>query len=135
MMNASFGWRYSLEQRGTPMPKVVVQDGMLTVLLGTLEALKAGRDSVGVELWRVKFVVVDEGDRREKLGTQEEGRTSHIGAFVRRGEKSFVFWPKKTPAVVIQVVDPMWSEIIIGDEKAKEIASQLRLEIARAKAE
>lgn len=107
---------------------------MLTVELGTFERAKAGRDSVGVELWRVKFVVVDEGERREKLGVQEEGRTSHIGVFVRRGEKSFVFWPKKTPAVVIQVVDPLWSEIIIGDPEAKEIASQLRLEIARAKA-
>lgn len=79
--------------------------------------------------------MVDEGERRNKLGTQEEGRTSHVGTFLRRGEKSFVFWPKKTPAVVIQVVDPIWSEIIIGDADAKEIASQLQLEIARAKAE
>jgi hypothetical protein len=117
------------------VPSIIVQDGMLTVHLGAFESMKAGRDSVGVELWRVKFVVVDDGERRNKLGTQEEGRTSHIGVFVRRGEKSFVFWPKKTPAVIIQVTDPLWSEIIIGDANAKEVASQLRLEIARAKAE
>jgi len=117
------------------VPKVYAHDGLLTVELGAGERFKAGRRQVSVELWRVRFILVDEGDRRDKLGTQQEGRTSHTGAFMRRGERSFVFWPKKTPALVIQVLDPMWNEFIIGDENAKETASALRLEIAKAKAE
>jgi hypothetical protein len=54
---------------------------------------------------------------------------------MKRGEKSFVYWPKRTPAIVIQVLDPTWSEIIIGDDNAKALASALRLEIAKAKAD
>jgi len=33
------------------------------------------------------------------------------------------------------VLDPVWNELIIGDENAKDLASALRLEVARAKAE
>ena len=115
------------------MPKVYASDGLLTVELGAGERFKAGRSNLSVELWRVRFILVDEGERRDKLGTQQEGRTSHTGAFMKRGEKSFVYWPKRTPAIVIQVLDPTWSEIIIGDDNAKALASALRLEIAKAK--
>ena len=115
------------------MPKVFARDGLLTVELGLGERFKAGRESVSVELWRVEFILVDEGERRDKLGTQQEGRTAHTGAFMRRGERTFVFWPKRTPAMIIQVTDPAWNEFIIGDENAKELASALRLEVARAK--
>ena len=117
------------------MPKVFAHDGLLTVELGVGERFKAGRSSVSVELWRVKFILVDEGSRRDKLGTQQEGRSAHTGAFMRRGERSFVYWPKRTPAITIQVLDPVWNELIIGDENAKDLASALRLEVARAKAE
>jgi len=117
------------------VPKVFAQDGLLTVELRLSERIKAGRKSLSVELWRVKFILVDEGERRNKLGTQQEGRSSHTGAFMRRGERSFVYWPKRTPAITIQVLDPSWSEIIIGDENAKELASALRLEVAKAKSE
>jgi hypothetical protein len=117
------------------VPKVFAQDGLLTVELRLSERIKAGRKSLSVELWRVKFILVDEGERRNKLGTQQEGRSSHTGAFMRRGERSFVYWPKHTPAITIQVLDPSWSEIIIGDENAKELASALRLELAKAKSE
>ncbi len=44
-----------------------------------------------------------------------------------------MFWPKRTPAIIIQLTDPAWNEIIIGDANAKELASALRLEIAKAK--
>jgi len=117
------------------VPKVFARDGLLTVEFRPGERFKAGRKSLSVELWRVKFILVDEGERRDKLGTQQEGRSSHTGAFMKRGERSFVYWPKNTPALTIQVLDPSWSEIIIGDENAKELASALRLEVARAKAE
>jgi hypothetical protein len=117
------------------VPKVYAHEGLLTIELSAWEAIKAGRQQVSVELWRVRFILVDDGERRDKLGNQQEGRTGHTGAFMKRGERSFVFWPKKTPALVIQVLDPMWNELIIGDENAKELASALRLDIARAKAE
>jgi len=117
------------------VPKVFAHDGQLTVELSAGERFKSAIRHVSVELWRVRFILVDEGERRDKLGTQVEGRTAHTGAFSRRGEKAFVYWPKHTPAIVIQVLDPVWSEFIIGDKDAKEIASALRLEIARAKAE
>jgi hypothetical protein len=115
------------------MPKIVAEDGLLTVQLSTMESFKAGRSSLSVELWRVRLILVDDGERREKLGVQQEGRTSHVGVFMKRGERSFAFWPKRTPAIIIQVLDPSWSEIIIGDANAKELASALRLEIAKAK--
>jgi hypothetical protein len=117
------------------VPKVYASDGLLTVELGALERVKAGRANLSVELWRVRFILVDDGERRDKLGLQQEGRTPHIGVFMKRGERSFAFWPKRTPAIIIQLTDPSWSEIIIGDENAKELASALRLEVARAKAE
>ena len=117
----------------TLVPKVYASDGLLTVELGAFERVKAGRASLSVELWRVRFILVDDGERREKLGVQQEGRTPHIGVFMKRGERSFAFWPKRTPAIIIQLTDPAWNEIIIGDANAKELASALRLEIAKAK--
>ena len=115
------------------MPKVYACDGLLTVELGAFERLQAGRASLSVELWRVRFILVDDGERRDKLGIQQEGRTPHIGVFMKRGERSFAFWPKRTPAIIIQLTDPSWNEIIIGDADAKALASALRLEIAKAK--
>ena len=116
------------------MPKIYANDGLLTVDLSLGERLRTGRTSLSVELWRVGFIQVDDGELRDKLGRQEEGRTGHVGVFVRRSERSFVFWPKRTPAIVVQVSDPVWNRIVIGDANAKEIASKLRLDVAKAKA-
>jgi hypothetical protein len=115
------------------MTKVAFDDGLLVIGFSLFERLKAGRGSVSVELWRVRFVLVEEPERRKNLGMQIEGRTAHTGVFLKRGERSFVYWPKRTAAVVIQVHDPFWNEIIIGDDAAKEIASALRLEVAKQK--
>ena len=115
------------------MTKVSFDDGLLVIGLSLSERLQAGRNSLTVELWRVRFVLVEEPDRRKNLGTQIEGRTAHTGVFLKRGERHFVYWPKRTPALIIQVNDPMWSEIVIGHADAKDIASALRLEVAKQK--
>ena len=115
------------------MAKLSVNDGLLHVELSAMERFRSGHDSFSVELWRVRFIVTDDGSRRDKLGNQTAGRNRHCGSFAKRGETAFVHWPKAGEAVIVQLTDPAWGEIIIGDKNAKEVASALRLEVVRGK--
>ena len=112
------------------MPKVSINEGQLILELAAGERIRAGRASLTIDLWRVQSVSVIGTELREKLGIQSEGRTRHTGVFVKRSEKSFVYWPKKTPAVLIKVTDPGWAEIIVGAVDAQSLSETLNKAIA-----
>ena len=115
------------------MPKISAENGMLVIELSMLERLQAGRNGLSLELWRVQGIGVDFGEGRAKLGTQQDGITAHTGAFTKRGERSFVFWPKKTQAVVVEILDPVWHWVVIGSKNAEQLAQTLQGAVRQAK--
>lgn len=110
------------------MPSVVVADGQLEIQLGPIEAFKAGMSSFRVENWRVQSVLVDSGERRSKLGSQTLGRSAFTGVFMIRRDRSFVYWPKATEAVVITVLHPHWHQIVLGVNDAAGLVGRLKEE-------
>ena len=112
------------------MPILSIADGQLEIHLGPIESFKAGMKSFRVDSWRVQSIVVDQGERRSKLGSQTLGRSPFTGVFMLRRERSFVHWPKKTPAVVITVLHPHWHQIVIGDDEAVGLAARLKSELS-----
>ena len=108
------------------MPKIVVIENMLSIELSFWESFLTQTKSFKLEAWRMQSVAIDSGERRSKLGRQISGRRDYAGVFMVRHDRKFVFWPKGTEAVVIQVMHPTWREIIVGNSNPEAIQEMLR---------
>ena len=115
------------------MSKLVISEGTLRVQLSALESYRANRPSFSIELWRVKEISVASVSRRATIGTQITGRKAYTGLFASRDSRTFVYWPNKTAAVKIVVLDPALDQILIGAKDAEQVATLLAAELSANK--
>lgn len=111
------------------MPKLQIENSILTIQLSKLETFRAGRSVLALEAWRIRSITVVEPEVRADLGRQEVGTGHNTGIYLQRGSRIFVYWPKKTQAVKIDLIDPTYASVYIGSTEAEAMVSRLKAEL------
>lgn len=111
------------------MAKVTIANASFRVQLNKLEAFRAGRSSLVLESWRIRSITVVGPEQRSELGKQEVGAGSCTGTFLQRGGRIFAYWPRKTSAVRIELIDPTYAAVVIGSASASSLVARLKAEL------